>query len=117
MTALIRNLGKMTSIQLFDHANITQGVCSKLQEEALLKKARIHPVKVLTALKIYLDGHGDKGKLKWEPNESIAESLEAAFYLSFKVSSMYLLYSTYLDDPLPALNNLYYYLLKIIQKF
>ena len=88
MAALIRNLGKMTSIQLFNYANVTQDVCSKLRNETILKKARIHPFNVLTALKIYLDGHGDKGRLRWEPNESIAEALEAAFYLSFKVRNI-----------------------------
>ena len=85
MTALIRNLGKMTAIQLLNDPSVTEKICSKLQNEESLKHARIHPFNVLTALKTYLDGHGEKGKLKWVPNESIAEALEKAFYLSFKV--------------------------------
>ena len=86
MTAMIRNLGKMTSIGLLkplsSHASI---VCKRLQDETLLKKARIHPFNVLVALKTYGNGKGDKGKLKWEVNQTIARALDDAFYTSFKV--------------------------------
>lgn len=85
MTAMIRNLGKMSSIGLLkplsSHASL---VCSRLREESLLRKARIHPFNVLVALKTYEKGKGDKGKLKWEANQSIVEALDNAFYMTFK---------------------------------
>ena len=90
MTAMIRNLGKMSAIGLLkplsSHASL---VCSRLREESLLRKARIHPFNVLVALKTYEKGRGDKGKLKWEANQSIVEALDNAFYMTFKVSSTY----------------------------
>ena len=86
LTAMIRNLGRMTSIGLLTGNNEeTTNICNKLRDETVLAKARIHPFNVLVALKIYMDGHGERGSLTWEPNELIAEALESAFYLSFKV--------------------------------
>ena len=86
MTAMIRNLGKMSAISLLkplsSHAAL---VCKRLKDEALLKKARIHPFNVLLALKTYESGSGDKGKLKWEVNQTIVQALDDAFYASFKV--------------------------------
>ena len=86
MTAMLRNLGKMTSVGLLSvsSAEVDQ-VCNKLQDTQLLERARIHPFNVLIALKTYVDGHGNKGSLRWTPNEAIVEALEKAFYLSFKV--------------------------------
>ena len=87
MTAMIRNLGKMSAINLLKplstHADI---VCKRLRDETLLRKARIHPFNVLVALKTYESGKGDKGKLKWEVNQTIVDALDDAFYMSFKVS-------------------------------
>lgn len=86
MTAMIRNLGKMSSIGLLKplsrHAQL---VCSRLHEETLLRRARIHPFNVLVALKTYEQGKGDKGKLSWEVNQTIVQALDDAYYLSFKV--------------------------------
>ena len=88
MTAMIRNLGKMSAIgvlkPLSSHA-VT--VCSRLRDVGLLKKARIHPFNVLVALKTYEQGKGDKGKLKWEVNQAILSALNDAYYLSFKVAT------------------------------
>ena len=53
---------------------------------SFLLQARIHPFNVLVALKTYQSGHGDKGKLRWDPNSTVCDALEEAFYNSFKVS-------------------------------
>lgn len=91
MTAMIRNLGKMTSIELLgDGTDQASLVCKNLKDEELLRKARIHPFNVLLALKQYQAGHGDRGKLTWTPNKDIAKALEAAFYLAFKVETSFL---------------------------
>ena len=85
MTAMLRNLGKMTKIGLLDEHSALNKICEKLCDHRLLKRARIHPFNVLVTLKTYVDGHGDRGKLKWEPKEKIVDALEKAFYYSFKV--------------------------------
>ena len=87
MTAMIRNLGKMSSIELLKPLSVqSKMVCDRLRDKTQLKKARIHPFSVLLALKTYKSGRGDKGKLTWEVNQAIVSALDDAFYLSFKVS-------------------------------
>ena len=90
MTAMIRNLGKMTSIGLLSaHSTQAEQVCTKLRDEGNLRNARIHPFNVLLALKQYHASHGDKGRLRWTPNFDIVKALEDAFYLSFKVCKLF----------------------------
>lgn len=79
ITALIRNLGKMTSIGLFTNLLTVNVVCDKL------KTAKVHPLNLLLALKTYSSGQGFKGSLKWNPIQSIINNLDQAFYNSFKV--------------------------------
>ena len=89
MTAMIRNLGKMSSIGLLrPGSNDTASVCQKLTNAESLKRSRLHPFNVLVALKTYQDGHGDKGKLVWTPAPEVIRALEEAFYKSFKVCKL-----------------------------
>jgi 60 kDa SS-A/Ro ribonucleoprotein len=85
MTALIRNLAKMTQVGLLKSGldDATKKVCDKLVDEKILKKARIHPLNVLLAMKTYAQGRGMKGSLTWNAVSRIVDTLESAFYLSF----------------------------------
>jgi 60 kDa SS-A/Ro ribonucleoprotein len=84
MTAMVRNLGKMTSLGLIQPFSDAQKlILAKLKDETALKRARIHPLAVLVAQKIYAQGHGDKGSLKWSPVSAIVDALDAAFYATF----------------------------------
>src|SRR6266566_473544 len=84
MTAMIRNLGKMTAIGLIKpFSDAKKLVLLKLKDETALKRSRIHPLAVLLAQKIYTKGHGDKGALKWSPVSAIVDALDAAFYATF----------------------------------
>jgi 60 kDa SS-A/Ro ribonucleoprotein len=84
MTAMIRNLGKMTSLGLLvPFSDAKRLIVGKLRDETALKRARIHPLAVLVAQKIYAQGHGDKGALKWSPVSAIVDALDAAFYATF----------------------------------
>ncbi len=84
MTAMVRNLGKMTSVGLFQpFSDSKKLVLRKLNDETALKRSRIHPLALLVAQKIYAKGHGDKGSLKWSPVSAIVDALDAAFYASF----------------------------------
>jgi 60 kDa SS-A/Ro ribonucleoprotein len=84
MTAMVRNLGKMTSIGLIKpFSDAKKLVLRKLKDETALKRSRIHPLAVLVAQKIYAQGHGDKGALKWSPVSAIVDALDEAFYATF----------------------------------
>jgi 60 kDa SS-A/Ro ribonucleoprotein len=79
MTAMIRNLVKMTSIGLLaEGSQETMDVCEKLKNVQLLRNAKIHPFNVLVALKKY-EGLG------WTANQEILGALQKAFYYSFQV--------------------------------
>ena len=85
MTAMLRNLAKMTSVGLLKkHYPVCDVIVQRLNDDEALKSARIHPFNVLTARHTYSAGRGDKGKLKWEPVHDIVEALDSAFYKSFK---------------------------------
>jgi 60 kDa SS-A/Ro ribonucleoprotein len=59
-------------------------VVDHLQNETVIKKARLHPVNILIAMTTYRNGHGEKGKLTWGTHPKILAALEGAFYKSFK---------------------------------
>jgi 60 kDa SS-A/Ro ribonucleoprotein len=85
MTALIRNLGKMTSVGLIrSFSGAAKLVVNKLSDETVLQRARIHPLAVLIAEKVYAQGHGEKGDLTWKPVSKIVDALDAAFYATFR---------------------------------
>ena len=82
--ALVRNLGKMTEVGLLTPmSGPSKMVAEKLANAAAIKKARLHPLNTLVALRTYSQGHGDKGKLTWQPVRQVIGALDAAFYLSF----------------------------------
>jgi 60 kDa SS-A/Ro ribonucleoprotein len=84
LMAMIRNLGKMTSVGLLTPlSEAAQLVVSKLQDKAALKRARVHPMTILIAEKIYAQGRGDKGSLSWAPVARIVDALDEAFYAAF----------------------------------
>ena len=84
MTALIRSLGKMTHLGLLKPFNdAAKLVVRKLSDEKVLQRARIHPLAVLIAEKVYAQGRGEKGGLTWKPVTKIVDALDAAFYATF----------------------------------
>jgi 60 kDa SS-A/Ro ribonucleoprotein len=84
LTALVRNLGKMTAIGLIKPLSSAAWlVVDKLSDEKLLKRARIHPLAVLIAQKVYAQGRGEKGGLTWQPVPRIIDALDEAFYATF----------------------------------
>ena len=85
LTAMLRNLGKMTEVGLLGWLSDAEAfVIDRLSRAEALRTARVHPLALLVALKTYAQGHGDKGKLTWKPRQKIVDALDAAFYLSFK---------------------------------
>lgn len=85
VTAMIRNLGKMTEVGLLKPlSNGTEKVVKALTDVNRLKKGRVHPIAVLAALKVYEQGHGERGSLKWSPVRPIVDALDSAFRLAFQ---------------------------------
>ena len=83
MTAMIRNLNRMTECGLLVPLNEhVATVVERLNDEALLEKARIHPFNVLTAMRQY--ECGESRNLTWKPIPAVVDALEDAFYKSFK---------------------------------
>ncbi len=86
MTAMIRNLGKMTSIGLLKPlSTATSYVAERLVSVENLRRARVHPLNILIALRTYAQGQGEKGSLAWKPVPQIVDALDSAFYASFGV--------------------------------
>jgi 60 kDa SS-A/Ro ribonucleoprotein len=83
-TAMIRNLAKMTNVGLLRPLSTeAKYVMDRLSDKDGLKKARVHPLQILTALRVYSQGRGDKGSLEWTPVPQITDALNDAFYLAF----------------------------------
>ena len=83
LTALMRNLGRLTNLNILSQPEWNKLVVAKLTDQAALKKARLHPLSLLTALKTYSSGHGNKGSLTWAPVPKIIDALDEAVQLSF----------------------------------
>jgi len=86
MTALIRNLGNLSKSGLLGDGkwDVTKAVVNQITNEEALHKARVHPIQILMALKIYAQGQGMRGRGTWDVSQDIVSALDKAFYLSFK---------------------------------
>jgi len=84
--ALIRNLGKMTSLGIFKDnlQSEVREVVLKLTSEDAIQKSKVHPLQILLAYNTYGMGQGFRGSLTWSPVPNIMSALETAFYASFK---------------------------------
>ena len=85
LTAMIRNLGKMSSIDMLGPGSVeTHLVVEKLKNEEALKHARIHPFNLLLSLLVYKQGRGELGSLTWRANTDIVKAMDDAFYRAIK---------------------------------
>ena len=83
-TALIRQMPRLTRLGVVSQMSpMTSLVCKQLTDAAILKKARIHPFKILVALRTYQQGHGDRGKSSWTPVTKIVDAYDAGFYAAY----------------------------------
>lgn len=84
MTALLRNLATLTRVGVLDDWDVTRAIVQQLADKNRLRKARVHPIAVLAALKTYAQGHGERGKHTWKPVQAVVDALDAAFYATFE---------------------------------
>jgi len=84
--AMLRNLAKLTAVGLLTNSSeATARVVDTLTSLEALKRARVHPMSVLLALKTYQRGRGARGKLSWAPVARVVDALDRAFYQAFDV--------------------------------
>lgn len=83
ITALIRNLGVMSTKGMFDDPEIVTIVDNHIKNKTVLKCGYVHPVALLIAKTTYETGHGVMGKLVWDVNKNIVDALEDGFYEAF----------------------------------
>jgi hypothetical protein len=81
LEALLRNLGKMTQNGVA--GDKYKEIVARMSDQTAILKARIHPIKVLVASKVYKNGHGDLGSLSWVPNSFISNAFTTLFRLSY----------------------------------
>jgi 60 kDa SS-A/Ro ribonucleoprotein len=84
LTALVRNLGVMSRVGLLaPMSDAARSVASRVTDPGALRKARVHPIALLAALKTYAQGRGMKGVGTWTPVPQVVDALDAAFYMAF----------------------------------
>lgn len=84
LTALLRNLATMTRIGLLQSGGDAASlVCSRITDAEQLRKSRVHPIAVLSALRTYKSGRSIKGSSTWTPVPRVVDALDAAFYAAF----------------------------------
>jgi 60 kDa SS-A/Ro ribonucleoprotein len=85
LTAMIRNIATMTRVGLVAPlSKTTKEIIAKLGDSTALKKARIHPIQVLSALLTYQSGRSVRGSSTWTPVQPVVDALDGAFYGTFK---------------------------------
>jgi 60 kDa SS-A/Ro ribonucleoprotein len=82
--ALVRNLSTMTRVGLITPtSSATRLIRDRLSNEEAVRRSKIHPVQVLSALKTYSTGVSMKGTSSWTPVAQIVDALDELFYTSF----------------------------------
>jgi 60 kDa SS-A/Ro ribonucleoprotein len=85
MTALLRSLGKLSEVGLLaPGSDAERRVVAQLRDSGRLRRARVHPLQVLTALAVYRSGRGVQGSLSWLPAPAVVDALDRAFYGAFE---------------------------------
>jgi 60 kDa SS-A/Ro ribonucleoprotein len=85
MEAMVRNLATMTRVGLLAPGSAASKlVVERLRDGERIRKARLHPIKLLAALKTYQNGRGARSQGEpWVPVTPIVDALNDAFYLAF----------------------------------
>lgn len=85
MEAMVRNLATMTRVGLLAKgSNAAKLVATRLGDAERIRKARLHPIKVLAAMITYQQGRGMRSDAAgWEPVGKVVDALDGAFYLAF----------------------------------
>jgi 60 kDa SS-A/Ro ribonucleoprotein len=84
MEAMVRNLATLTRVGVVTPGSAgTRHVVAQLANAERVRAARLHPIKVLAALRTYASGKGVRGQNTWHPVAKVNDALDGAFYLAF----------------------------------
>lgn len=84
LTALVRNLNRMSSIGLLrPMSDAARFIVDKLHSEQDISRSRIHPMQILLAQATYAQGRGVLGSMTWAPVPAVIDALNDAFHLAF----------------------------------
>ncbi|BCM91500.1 60 kDa SS-A/Ro ribonucleoprotein [Abditibacteriota bacterium] len=84
LAAMVRNLATMTKIELLTRtSDATKRVVSMLNDSDRIRRARLHPIALLSALTTYSSGRGVKGNATWTAVPKVIDALDSAFYTAF----------------------------------
>lgn len=81
-TALMRQLPRLTRLGVLN-GDTRNTVVNQLTNSERLRKARVHPINVLVALRTYAGGRSARGEGEWTPDRRVVDALDAAFYAAF----------------------------------
>lgn len=82
--ALIRQLPKLTRLGVLPPMSARlRAVCDQIRDPERLRRARVHPLAVLIALRTYARGASLKGDTTWVPEQMVIDALDEAFYGAF----------------------------------
>lgn len=96
MTALMRNLSRVARLPATrEKIQIEDAMYGRLMDPETVRKARLHPINILTAMRTYASGRSavrtqyggysaHDGGSTWTPNRRVTDALDDAFYASFK---------------------------------
>lgn len=95
MIAMIRNLANMSKHGLLiPNSDAEKTIVARLGDAELLRRARVHPIAILSALRVYAGGRALRGghmayrppqqKMDWMPAPRVIDALDTAFELAFQ---------------------------------
>jgi 60 kDa SS-A/Ro ribonucleoprotein len=65
-------------------ADGTAAAVAMLGDVERIRKARVHPIALLVALRTYSAGRGVRGRGEWSPVREVVDALDAAFYTAYE---------------------------------
>jgi 60 kDa SS-A/Ro ribonucleoprotein len=85
IAAMIRNLATMTRVGVIGRrSDGAAKVVAELGDRDRIRRARVHPIAVLAALRTYSAGRGARGRNEWKPARRVVDALDGAFYTAFE---------------------------------
>ncbi|KAK3103389.1 hypothetical protein FSP39_018893 [Pinctada imbricata] len=85
MKCMLRNLGKMASLDIFGYNKPAEkGVMMFLRCPEKMKDSKVHPIDVLVAHHQYCQGVSGRRRITWTPRQTIKDELEEAFFGYFR---------------------------------
>lgn len=107
LTWILRNLSNLAKHGVTDERGVREFIHARLTDKDQLRRARIHPLNVYTAMKQYASGKGFKSSATWTPHRDVIDALDECFYASFgyvEPTGKKLLYAVDVSDSMCGAN-------------